>query len=109
MKNTFSPEVIFSASKSMNRFGLELRGGRRYVDGHIDAFQGVSTKELMEGEFITPMMILDDNEAVTLMDALWSAGVRPSNGEGNVGQIGAIKAHLEDMRTLVFNARGLPK
>lgn len=37
-----------------------------------------------------------------LMDALWSAGIRPSNGEGNVGQIGAMKAHLEDMRALVF-------
>lgn len=36
------------------------------------------------------------------MDALWSAGIRPSNGEGNVGQIGAMKAHLEDMRALVF-------
>ena len=101
MKNELSSQVIFSVHRAMNRFGFELRGGIIF-NGHIEAFQGITTKTVEEGAFIPPMMMLSDIDATTLMDALWSAGVRPSNGEGNVGQIGAIKAHLEDMRTLVF-------
>ena len=40
--------------------------------------------------------------AKRLIDALWDAGVRPSNGEGSAGQLGATERHLEDMRKLVF-------
>lgn len=52
-----------------------------------------------------PTMRLSHDEARDLMDALWGAGVRPSNGEGNTGQLGATQKHLEDMRTLVFKGR----
>lgn len=45
---------------------------------------------------------LDHHTARSLMDALWAAGFRPNNGEGMDAQVTAIKAHLEDMRTLVF-------
>lgn len=38
----------------------------------------------------------------SLFDALWRAGYRPHNGESSVAHVGAMKAHLEDMRTLVF-------
>ena len=34
------------------------------------------------------------------MDSLWGAGIRPKNGEGSVGQIGATVRHLEDMRAM---------
>jgi hypothetical protein len=49
-----------------------------------------------------PSLSLRPSEAQELMDELWRVGVRPSSGEGNAGQLGATKAHLEDMRTLVF-------
>jgi hypothetical protein len=51
---------------------------------------------------------LRDEEAQSLMDALWNTGVRPSNGEGSVGQLAATEAHLADMRALVFKT-GMPK
>lgn len=35
------------------------------------------------------------------MDALYTAGLRPSDGYGSVGQLGATRAHLEDMRAVV--------
>ena len=50
-----------------------------------------------------PVMVsLRPDEAQQFMDELWRAGIRPSEGAGSVGQLGAVKAHLEDMRTLVF-------
>ena len=44
------------------------------------------------------MLTLEDPECQNLMDALWQSGVRPSNGEGNVGMIGAMKEHIQDLR-----------
>ncbi len=49
-----------------------------------------------------PSLKLRKPEAQALIDALWGAGVRPSSGEGNAGQLGATEKHLEDMRRLVF-------
>ena len=50
---------------------------------------------------IRPTFTLSEQAAQILMDELWSAGVRPSD-YGAEGQIEAMKAHLEDMRRLVF-------
>jgi hypothetical protein len=36
------------------------------------------------------------------MDTLWAAGVRPSDGEGSVGRVGALERHLADMRAISF-------
>ncbi len=44
---------------------------------------------------------LRPEDAQALMDELWHAGIRPSSGEGSVGQIGATEKHLSDMRKLV--------
>jgi hypothetical protein len=48
---------------------------------------------------------LDGSEAQVLMDDLWSAGVRPTEGAGTAGSMAAVKFHLEDMRRLVFSGR----
>jgi len=50
-----------------------------------------------------PTMLLGNQEAVSLMDALWLAGVRPSDGTGSTGQLGATERHLADMRSIAFN------
>ena len=49
-----------------------------------------------------PILTITDEAAQELMDSLWYSGIRPTSGEGNVGQIGAMKEHLNDMRKLVF-------
>jgi hypothetical protein len=51
---------------------------------------------------LEPTMSLTKDEATNLLDALWNIGIRPSNGEGSAGQLGATERHLEDMRKLVF-------
>lgn len=41
-------------------------------------------------------------DAQVLMDDLWHAGLRPTEGSGSAGALAATERHLEDMRTLVF-------
>ncbi len=62
-------------------------------------------EEIKDGEAIEPFMTIWPKEAQLLMDDLWHCGIRPSSGEGSVGQLGATQKHLEDMRTLVFKEK----
>ncbi len=59
------------------------------------------TEEDLGREF-PPLMRLRPDEAQQFMDELWRVGIRPTEGSGSVGQLAAVQAHLEDMRTLVF-------
>lgn len=52
----------------------------------------------------SPFLILEEDQAQALMDALWKGGLRPTEGHGSAGQIGAIEKHLEDMRKIVFDS-----
>lgn len=45
---------------------------------------------------------MDKDTAQTLMDDLWNAGLRPTEGTGSAGALRAVERHLEDMRRLVF-------
>jgi hypothetical protein len=60
------------------------------------------TPEQRGGDELRETMNLHDEEAQQLLDELWRIGIRPSNGEGSVGQLAATERHLADMRTLVF-------
>jgi hypothetical protein len=55
------------------------------------------------GEMIPPFMKLHGHQAQQLMDAMWDAGIRPSNGIGNTGQIAATEAHLKDIRAILYH------
>lgn len=52
-----------------------------------------------------PTIELRIDEATALMDDLWRCGIRPSNGDGSVGEIAAVRNHLADMQKLVFDGR----
>ena len=58
----------------------------------------------VQDEFQTaePTARLNYDDAQILMDDLWRAGLRPSEGTGSAGAFAAQARHLEDMRTLVF-------
>jgi hypothetical protein len=60
-------------------------------------------KERNEGEIRSPSFELQYEDAQTLMDDLWQAGLRPTEGSGSAGALAATQRHLEDMRTLVFS------
>lgn len=58
-----------------------------------------------DGHEVAPTLELDNDQAQQLMDALWSAGVRPTEGTGSAGALAAVERHLEDMRALVFKTK----
>lgn len=49
-----------------------------------------------------PALKLRDEDAQALIDALWSAGLRPTQGKQSEGAMNAQAAHLSDMRALAF-------
>ena len=53
-----------------------------------------------------PTFSLPMEGAQVLMDDLWHAGLRPTEGSGSAGSLAATQRHLEDMRTLVFKPMG---
>lgn len=54
--------------------------------------------------FTEPAFFLRQEEAQGLMDELWTAGVRPTEGSGSAGSMAAVQVHLADMRQIVFGA-----
>jgi len=80
-----------------------------YAGYSVGIFKGHNYGKILFEPYIENEIIPDDGilklkqeEVQLLMDDLWRCGVRPSSGIGSVGQLEAVKYHLEDMRKLVF-------
>ena len=55
----------------------------------------------------SPLFSLDKSASQSLMDDLWSSGIRPSEGSGSAGSLCATQAHLSDMRLIVGSKLGI--
>ena len=62
----------------------------------------ITFQKAEEGLRVDPTVVIHNAEAQTLMDDLWEAGFRPTEGAGSAGSLLATQKHLEDMRKLVF-------
>ena len=75
---------------------------------HLQVRQGsyvgtsVNMKDSCDGELIDPTISIGLDEAQTLMDDLWQAGFRPTEGSGSAGSLRATEKHLTDMRKIAF-------
>ena len=94
----------------MLKFYTERNYRGNCVDLHIAREDGnaiacatsITFAPLAEGEMAPPAALrLRDREAQMLIDALWDAGLRPSEGSGSAGAMLATQKHLADMRKLV--------
>jgi hypothetical protein len=56
------------------------------------------------GMWHEPTLKLRADDAQRLMDELWRAGIRPTEGGGSAGVMAAAQAHLADMRTIAMGA-----
>lgn len=94
------------------KFFLERGNFGRYVDvhmgiederGNLSRAQPVVFEVVKDGDAVTgqPMLKLRPNEAQTLMDELWTVGLRPTQGQQSEGQMTATTRHLNDMRAIV--------
>ena len=53
--------------------------------------------------------VLSNDAAQTLIDDLWAAGLRPTEGTGSAGAMKATENHLADLRTVLFHTMNIPK
>lgn len=83
---------------------LESSNGRRVIMKPAVCW-GLGDKD--EGKMIEPVMTLERHEGQRLMDELWQAGLRPSEGSGSAGAFAAVQHHLDDMRKIVSKELGV--
>lgn len=90
-----------------NEFGIWIIGrdqrSRKRLHCRV-VFEG----EAEEGDSLSENFRLKSSDIQGIMDRLWSAGVRPSSGEGNEGALSATKDHLNDMREIAFKKLAAP-
>ena len=55
------------------------------------------------GTFRETPIFIKDTEVQQLVDDLWRAGFRPTEGAGSAGSLAATQAHLEDMRKVALD------
>lgn len=67
----------------------------------------ITLKEIKRGQVIRPTFSMNMNDAQALMDDLWSAGIRPTEGSGSAGSLRATEKHLSDMRMIVGKKLGV--
>lgn len=95
--------------------GTALVVSAQRPDGVRVALQPLTFKEFPRGAAYAPALTetreekLDGVGDVTgflqaIVNAAWDFGIRPEAMKDRAGELGATKAHLEDMRALVFKA-----
>jgi hypothetical protein len=97
---------VFHSQVHPWRRGIGLHIGVQDLDGSMSVARNIRLERMKEGEiFADPVMQLDMASAQSLMDELWHAGIRPSEGSGSAGSLAATERHLADMRALVFKTK----
>jgi hypothetical protein len=96
-------KLIVRVEQSFYRQGLDV-----YMHDETDS---VATNIVMErvpfGASMMPLLNLDKSAGQVLMDDLWKAGLRPTEGAGSAGSLAATQAHLGDMRKIVAAKLGV--
>lgn len=57
--------------------------------------------ELEVAVYSPPPLVLSEDAAQSLLQALWNAGLRPNDGESSMAHVAAKDKHLQDMRAIV--------
>lgn len=107
MKKTIVDLCYGSFSKN-----IELRIAQVDGEGDVVAFAKQLEFEPTQEAFaqaVPATTTLRRDTCQHLMDQLWYLGFRPEAGEMSVGQVAAVNAHLQDMRTLAFAQLRVPK
>ncbi len=84
---------------------FEMRVGVETGDGKWALMQPVEFKVQSEEDMAMETraaMAMSKEDLQNLMDEIWAAGIRPSEGSGSAGSLAATERHLADMRALVF-------
>jgi hypothetical protein len=67
----------------------------------------VQWETIADNAAMRPLLTMRVEQAQVLMDDLWNAGVRPTEGAGSAGAMRAAQAHIADLRLVAFKALGI--
>jgi len=95
-------KIEIRVHKTPFRRGVEL-----YVAVGDKVVDGFSYSTLSKGYAHSPCAMIDNNAAQALVDDLWAAGYRPTEGSGSAGSLRATENHLSDMRKIVAKTVGV--
>lgn len=100
--NRLSKIRIF-ANEWENNYDIGLVLPNDFTGGITKYVSSIEFSEVQLGFQIRPFISLHHDTMQSIFNQLWKLGFRPKDGTGNSGHMEAQKAHLEDMRKLVFN------
>lgn len=95
-------KIIIRADRPLCDESIRLAGFVEHDSGRRSFIEPLAFTDISPGQKINEFARLTEGDAQQLMDELWNVGLRPSQGKGSAGQLEATRAHLEDMRKLVF-------
>jgi hypothetical protein len=84
---------------------ISVRVAEENQNGTLAHMQPATFVDLARGAFATESFHLDERGAQEMMNELWRLGVRPTDGSGSTGHLGALENHLADLRKIIFRER----
>ena len=81
--------------------GVDFLIRDKHADGRILVFKNLIAEPIEPGMYQEPTGRITKQAAQVLMDDLWAAGLRPTEGTGSAGSLKATEKHLDDMRRIV--------
>ena len=82
-------------------YAYQSREGGKYAAHKLEMTQ-------MEKGCVIPVFVqIEQEESQVLMDDLWEAGIRPTEGSGSAGAMKAVQNHLSDLKTILFHKLGI--
>lgn len=88
--------------------GVEFLIEEKRPNGDIAVVKNLTMEPITPGMYQEPTGRITKQAAQVLMDDLWAAGLRPSEGSGSAGSLRATERHLEDMRSIVSKKLDVP-
>ena len=67
----------------------------------------IQWETIAENAEMRPLLAMRVDQAQVLMDDLWNAGIRPTEGSGSAGAMRAAEHHIADLRRVAFKALGI--
>lgn len=67
----------------------------------------IQWETIAENAEMRPLLAMRVDQAQVLMDDLWNAGIRPTEGAGSAGAMRAAEHHIADLRRVAFKALGI--
>jgi hypothetical protein len=86
--------------------GVEIAAFGRLNSGDTKTAT-VQWETIADTAMMKPLLAIRMEQAQVLMDDLWNAGVRPTEGAGSAGSMRAAQDHIKDLRRVAFKALGI--